>query len=199
MRSFPVASLPAPGPMAVDWEDRLDPGRLREYRLGRARAALEASDLGALLLFDMNNIRYVTSTTIGEWARDKLMRWALLTRTGGPYLWDFGSAAKKNRLYAPWLDDDRIFGGMNGLRGAVRPQAGLFARTTAAIVDVLHQDGVAEMPLGVDVIELPMHTELVTAGLTVTDGQQTMLDAREIKSPDEILLLTTAASIARRP
>jgi Xaa-Pro aminopeptidase len=195
MSTFPVASLPAPGHMTVDWEDRFDPARLRDYRLGRARAALEASDLGAVLLFDMNNIRYVTSTTIGEWARDKLMRWALLTRTGGPYLWDFGSAAKKNRIHAPWLEDDHIFGGMNGLRGAVRPEAGLFVRTTAAILDVLRQDGVADMPLGVDVIELPMHAELVKAGLTVTDGQQAMLDAREIKSRDEIMLLTTAASM----
>jgi Xaa-Pro aminopeptidase len=195
MSTFPTASLPAPGSMNVDWEDRFDPSRLRAYRLVRARAALESSDLGAVLLFDMNNIRYVTSTTIGEWARDKLMRWALLTRTGGPYLWDFGSAARKNRIHAPWLEDDEIFGGMNGLRGAVRPEAGLFKRTTASIVDVLRKDGVADMPLGVDVIELPMHAELVAAGLTVRDGQQTMLDAREIKSRDEILLLTTAASM----
>lgn len=195
MPEFPVSTLPAPGPMAVDWEDRLDPNRLRDYRLGRAQAALDASDLGAVLLFDMNNIRYVTSTTIGEWARDKLMRWALLTRNGGPYLWEFGSAAQKNRIYAPWLEDDHIFGGMNGLRGAVRPEAGLFVRTAEAIADVLRLDGVADMPLGVDVIELPMHAELTSAGITVTDGQQAMLDAREIKSRDEIMLLTTAASM----
>ena len=60
---------------------------------------------------------------------------------------------------------------------------------------MLRKDGVADMPLGVDVIELPMHAELVAAGLDVRDGQQTMLDAREIKSRDEILLLTTAASM----
>ena len=195
MGEFPVATLPAPGPMAVDFEARLDPQRLREYRLGRARAALEASDLGAVLLFDMNNIRYVTSTTIGEWARDKLMRWALLTRNGGPYLWDFGSAAKKNRIHAPWLEDEQIFGGMNGLRGAVRPEAGLFVKTAEGVADVLRQDGVIDMPLGVDVIELPMHAELTKAGISVTDGQQTMLDAREIKGPDEIMLLTTAAAM----
>ena len=53
--------------------------------------ALEASDLGALLVFDFNNIRYVTSTHIGEWARDKMTRFALLTRGGEPHLWDFGA------------------------------------------------------------------------------------------------------------
>ena len=62
--------------------------------------ALEASELGALLLFDFNNIRYVTSDHIGEWARDKMTRFALLTRGGEPHLWDFGSAAKHHRLYA---------------------------------------------------------------------------------------------------
>jgi hypothetical protein len=59
--------------MAVAWEQRIDFARLRRERPERARAALAASDLGALLLFDPNNIRYVTSTHIGECARDKLL------------------------------------------------------------------------------------------------------------------------------
>ena len=58
--------LPVLGTMAVDFEERVDYRRLHRYRLGRAQAALEASDLGALLLFDDNNIRYVTSTKIGN-------------------------------------------------------------------------------------------------------------------------------------
>ena len=69
---------------AVDWEQRIDFARLRQDRLARAKAALDASDLGALLLFDPNNIRYVTSTHIGEWARDKNARFALLPRGGEP-------------------------------------------------------------------------------------------------------------------
>jgi Xaa-Pro dipeptidase len=56
--------------MAVDWEQRIDFPRLRRERLERAARALADSDLGALLLFDPNNIRYVTSSHIGEWARD---------------------------------------------------------------------------------------------------------------------------------
>jgi Xaa-Pro dipeptidase len=90
--------LPVLGTMGVDFEERVDYRRMHRYRLGRAQAALEASDLGALLLFDDNNIRYVTSTKIGEWARDKLSRWVLLTRGGDPILWDFGSAAVHHKL-----------------------------------------------------------------------------------------------------
>ena len=76
---FPVASLPAPGRMHVDWEERVDFRRLHDYRLSRTRDAIANAGLGAVLVFDMNNIRYITSTHIGEWARDKVARFALLT------------------------------------------------------------------------------------------------------------------------
>src|SRR4029453_17133540 len=92
-------ALPALGTMGVDFEERVDYRRLHTYRLSRARMALEKSDLGALLVMDVNNIRYLTSTKIGEWERDKLSRWALLTRGGEPILWDFGSAAVHQQLY----------------------------------------------------------------------------------------------------
>src|SRR6202050_1190370 len=92
------------GPNAVDWEERVDLARLRDERLARLRGQLERSDLGALLSFGFANIRYMTSTHIGTWAMDKLIRFALLTRGGEPVVWDFGSAARHHQLYNPWLD-----------------------------------------------------------------------------------------------
>src|SRR5436853_7611462 len=74
--------LPAPGHTQVDFEERVDFRRLHGYRLARTRAALANSGLGALLCFDQHNIRYTTSTVIGEWARDKLPRHSLLTGNG---------------------------------------------------------------------------------------------------------------------
>jgi hypothetical protein len=71
--------LQAPGRMQVDFEERIDFRRLHEYRLARTRNALAKSKLGALLVFDQYNIRYISSTVIGEWARDKLTRWCLIT------------------------------------------------------------------------------------------------------------------------
>jgi Xaa-Pro dipeptidase len=181
--------------MNVDFEQRVDYRRMHDYRVGRARQALENSDLGALLVFDMNNIRYLTSTQIGEWARDKVARYALLTRTGDPILWDFGSASKKHHLHAPWLRTDNVHSGMLGLRGSVPPEAGLFKRATQEVISLLNEQGVAGMPVGVDLAELPMVIELQAAGIDVRDGQQVMLDAREIKNQDEIVLLSTAASM----
>jgi len=181
--------------MNVDWEERWNVDRLRTYRLGRARAALDASDVGAVLLFDFNNIRYVTSTHIGEWARDKMTRYALLTRGGDPHIWDFGSAAKHHRLNCPWLRTENIHAGMVGLRGAVAPDAGLFRAAARQIRDILRAEGAADMPIGVDIVEPPMLAALEAEGITVCDAQQVMLNAREIKSVDEIMLLNTACAM----
>jgi Xaa-Pro aminopeptidase len=192
---FPSSIIPAPGSMAVDYEERVNFDRLRDYRLARAREALEGSPLGALLTFDVNNIRYLTSTMIGEWSRDKLSRYALLTRSGEPMIWDFGSAAKHHRLYAPWLEPSNSRAGMLGLRGSVSAEAGLFDVAAQEILAMLVEQGVAGMPVGVDVIEPPMMFALQKLGIDVRDGQQVMLDAREIKSKDEIMLLNQAAAM----
>jgi Xaa-Pro dipeptidase len=187
--------LPALGTMGVDFEERVDYRRLQRYRLARAQQALEASDLGALLVFDVNNIRYLTSTKIGEWERDKLSRWALLPRGGEPILWDFGSAAVHHKLYSPWLDPANCKAGLVGLRGTVDPSFGLMKHHAEELASILKSAGVANMPLGVDIIEPPMMFELEKAGLKVKDGQQVMLEAREIKSADEIALLNRAAAM----
>ena len=187
--------VPSPGRMAVDFEERVNFDRLRDYRLARVRAALEASELGALLCFDINNIRYTTSTQIGEWARDKVARYSLITRGGEPVIWDFGSAAKHHRIYAPWLEPSNSRAGMLGLRGSVAPDAGFFDRAAQEIKSMLDEAGVGSSPVGVDIAELPMVFALQHAGIDVRDGQQAMLDARAIKSNDEIMLLSTSAAM----
>jgi len=187
--------IPAPGHNAVDFEQRVDFDRLRDYRLGRAMASLEASECGAFLLFDFYNIRYTTQTWIGGALGDKMTRYALLTRGGEPMLWDFGSAARHHQLYAPWLKPENCRAGMLGLRGAIAPDAGLMASAVTQIKDLLAAAGVADEPVGVDIVEPPFLFEMQRQGLTVVDAQQLMLDARQIKSADEIILLSQAAAM----
>ena len=188
----PIASS---GRMNVDFEQRVNFQRLRKYRVARTRQALKNSGLGAVLCFDNNNIRYITSSVIGEWARDKICRYTLMTGDCEPYLWDFGSAAAHHRIYAPWLENDRCRAGMLGLRGSVAEEAGLFKGAAKEIASLLKLEGVADMPLGVDVCEPPMMFALQSEGIEVRDAQQVMLNARQIKNIDEIELLNTAASM----
>jgi Xaa-Pro dipeptidase len=181
--------------MNVDFEERVDVTRLRAYRLDRAMRAMEAAGLGALLVFDNNNIRYLTGVAIGEWTRDKLCRYALYTRTGELVLWDFGSAAVHHRLYCPWLKPENCIASYSTMRGAAPPASGLTGKQVTEIKDRLRDAGVAGEPVGVDFAEVPTFFELQRQGVDIRDGQQAMLDAREIKSRDEIVLLSMAAAM----
>jgi Xaa-Pro dipeptidase len=181
--------------MGVDWEVRVDFERLRQYRIGRVREQLEAHGLGALLLFETSNIRYASATAIGYWAFNKGERWVVVTRNDMK-LWDFGSAAKAHRLQLPHMFDEKnSIGGNTGLQGAIGPEAGLHDRAAKEIAAFLRDAGVSDEPLGVDMAETSVFLALQNEGLTVVDGQQPMMMAREIKSPDEIMLLTQASAM----
>src|ERR671926_225973 len=141
--------------MGVDWEQRVDFDRLRNDRLARAKEALQASDLGALLLFDPNNIRYVTSTHIGEWARDKNARYVLLCRGGAdPILWDFGSAAKHHKMFAPWLPQESFRAGVTPMRGAMPDDTGVPDLLGRRIAGELRERGLEGEPVGIDMTDM---------------------------------------------
>src|SRR5574342_790820 len=177
------------GTMAVDWEQRIDFDRLRRERLERAKKLLKQSEMGALLCFDMNNVRYLTATHIGTWAQDKANRFTLLPQDDEPILWDFGSAAKHHQLYAPWLGEKRSRAGISLLRGAMSPEMGRAEDVARKIKIELEMRGLHKEPLGIDVIEPPILFALQREGITVVDGQPLLSDAREIKTQDEISLL----------
>jgi Xaa-Pro aminopeptidase len=180
------------GTMGVDWEQRVDFDRLRRERLGRANEHLASSELGALLCFDMNNIRYITATHIGTWAMDKLIRFCLLPQGSEPILWDFGSAARHHQIYCPWLGDGRSRAGISTLRGAVEGRAEDVARKVRV---ELEERGLLGEPVGVDMVELPVLRALEAEGIQVVDGQALMQDVRKIKTRDEITLLATACAM----
>jgi Xaa-Pro aminopeptidase len=181
--------------MAVDWEQRVDFPRLRRERLENARAALRASELGAILLFDQNNIRYVTSTHIGEWARDKSARCVLLPREGDPVLWDFGSAARHHQMYAPWLPEASWRPGVSSMRGAMPEQTGVPDLLAGHIYEELREHGLEREPLGIDLTDMETLASLHRRGIPTANAQPAMLSARKLKTEDEIALLDHAAAI----
>jgi Xaa-Pro aminopeptidase len=185
-------ALPTHGMMAVDWEQRIDFDRLRRERLERAKDLLAKSEMGALLCFDMNNVRYLTATHIGTWAQDKANRFTLLPQHDEPILWDFGSAARHHQLHCPWLGE-RSRPGISMLRGAMTPEMGRAEDVAHKIFVELEMRGLNKEPLGIDIIEPPVLFALQKLGIEVVDGQALMSEARVIKTQDEIALLNTSA------
>jgi Xaa-Pro aminopeptidase len=180
------------GTQAKDWERGIDYDRLFKARLKRAQEAVGFAGLGAVLCFNFDNIRYVTGTHIGEWARDKFMRYALCPADGPPFLWDPAPPAK--RLSSPWIADN-VAAPISTMQGGLPPWMNIQGDFAKQIKKALIHYGIENKPIGIDIMELPMLRALEAEGIEVVDGQQALLDAREIKTPDEIELLKLSAAM----
>ena len=180
------------GTMGSDWEAGVNFQQLISERFEKAQAAIKSKGLGAVLCFNFDNIRYVTGTHIGEWCRDKMNRYALCPKAGKPYLFDPAVPAK--RISSPWMEE-RMEPPIANMLGALPPEMNVQNDFAKQIKRVLTDYGVEKEPLGVDMIELSMLRALEKIGIEVVDGQQAMLDAREVKTPDEIELLKQAAAM----
>lgn len=185
------------GTMATDVEQRLDFNALREYKLRRVREQLEAYDIGALLSLDMDNIRYITSTYLAEWARDKYVRWSVMPRGGDPVLFEIGTAAMVKRELCPWLKPENIRNSIRWDRGGNHHEVCVEAADAAVadIVAVLKENNVADMPLGVDIMDVHLLEALQRAGIRIVNGYEPMQDARIIKSPEELKIIELSASL----
>ena len=90
---------------STDWQARVDFDRLRKDRLARARMMMEKHDLGALVCFVGENVRYITSVFQGNWKNNIFIRYCVLPRDGDPVLFETaGSDLECAKIDAPWLN-----------------------------------------------------------------------------------------------
>ena len=184
------------GLMAKDCEIRVDYDKLRRDRLAKARAQMKKEGLAALLVFDPDWIRYITSTKANDWANNKLLRSALLAEGREPVLYELGSGIQAKKALCPWIAD-RMHPSIGTWRGAfpravVAENARKFARMVRGHLEEL---GAARGPVGVDITEMPILRALEEEGLKTVDGQQAMLEASKIKTPEEVELIETSIAI----
>lgn len=180
------------GLMGVDFEERINYERLRTERLERAKEKVKEYGFGAILCYDFDNIRYITGTHIGEWARNKMARYTILPANAEPLLFDPATPAK--RISSPWIAE-RVHPSVGSMRGAIPPEYGNVETLAKDIKKILQEYGVEDKPLGIDIMDVPFIRALENEGIQVVDGQQAMLDARMIKTQDEIELLKVSAAM----
>ena len=90
---------------ATDWQARVDFDRMRRDRLARARMMMEKHDLGALVCFVGENVRYITGVYQGNWKNNIFIRYCVLPRGGEPVLFETaGSDLECAKIDAPWLN-----------------------------------------------------------------------------------------------
>ena len=113
------------GTMGVDYEKRIDFGRLQRQRVEKIHKELEKTDFSCLILFDNHNKRYATSTAVASPEVDDMGRYAIIPRNGDPYIFGFGSEVAAEKLNCPWIAD-RAFPAHTTMFGALPKSFGLY-------------------------------------------------------------------------
>ena len=186
--------MPKAGMNGVDFEANVDFRKLRKDRLEKARKSMKDHGLKALVCYDFDNIRYITGTHVGEWNRNKMNRYCILIdEVEQPFLFDPACPSKRQRV--DWLDKDHIMPAVGSMRGSIPVEVGMVEKVTDQIVGYLKEYGADQGKVGMDIVDVPLIRALEKAGIEVVDGQQAMLDARIIKTEEEIELLKTSAAM----
>ena len=175
------------GIAGMDWQQRVNWDRLREYRIERARQMMKKHGLGALLCMYDENVRYITSTLTPGWNRLKPgLRYAILVEGLEPILFEQGDIGIHVEKHSPWLLKENIRHSFSWIKGAAGPASEVQVdKFIKALLEALEEAGVRNMPLGVDFIDINMMRGFEKAGITWTDGMTPMMEARAVKNQDE--------------
>ena len=185
------------GVLSTDWKEGINWDAVRKWRLARAHAAMKRHGLGALLLFYDENMRYVSSTLTPGWNRLKPgLRYVLLVEDQKPIVYEQGDIGLHLEVHNPWIPKENIRYSYAWIKGAVGPastqQVNKFIRS---LIADLEAGGVKDKPLGVDFIDINLVGAFEDHGITWVDGMSPMMEARAIKSPDEIKAFSVVGSI----
>src|SRR6266487_1059058 len=179
---------------ATDWQARVDFDRLRRDRVARARMMMEKHDLGALVCFVGENVRYITSVYQGNWKNNIFIRYCVLPRGGDPVLFETaGSDLECAKIDAPWLN------------GNIRPaitwkwaetaEPMMAAKMAQSVYDVLAENGVEKERIGLDVYDPGAAEALGKLDINIVSAWPAMSGARVVKTPDEIECVKISSAI----
>ena len=159
----------------------IDFAALRADRLQRMQAAMRANGVAICLFYNPANIRYSTGTDMmNVWSASTLERHCLVPATGDPVLFEFPSAFHVAKRY---LKDVRpeISWQMAGWAGAD------YAREWAAMIkNVMIELGVAGEALAIDKLDPFGMLALQAEGIRIVDAGPIYVQAREVKTEQEI-------------
>src|SRR5881409_721774 len=167
----------------------MDLERLRAGRLTRLQGAMRRHDVEACLLFNEPNIRYaIGASAMPVWSNTTFVRCALVPAEGMPILFEhpnsmhrFGELEAHVRPMHAWeFTDD------------VGSHTAIFARETEAAMREL---GVTHDRLAIDRLGAPGFLALQADGISIVDSAPITMEAREVKTAEEIELLAMGGQV----
>ncbi|HEY7066137.1 MAG TPA: Xaa-Pro peptidase family protein [Chloroflexota bacterium] len=183
---------------AVDFQARVDYARMRAERLAKTQAALKEAGLAAAILTRPENIRYTTALRGPIFA--PALRYALVFAEHDPVMYELGDILEGQKVHATWIKPENwrfSYCWLNGIPGAaaIQTEARRFAD---AIVRDLKERGVYGEKIGTDGVDEAARAALAEAGVQLSGAMPALLQARSIKTQDEVDCLRLAIAIANR-
>jgi len=188
------AVRPFGGPEAVDWTERINTARMREERLAKAQASLKKHGIAACLLMRPENMRYVTSTKAVNFI-DQL-RYSVAFAEHDPIVYEL----PPGNLFGvcPWIKPENLKLAVLWADEACGPDATWerAQKFAQCIKQDLKEKGLEKEKLGIDKLDEPGQQALREAGIETVDVMTAMLEARAVKTEDEINCLMMAVAIS---
>jgi Xaa-Pro aminopeptidase len=165
---------------------------LRAERLARLQTAMRAHDADVALFFMPGNIRYATGTAIMTvYSLGASVRCALVPAEGTPIVFEHAESAHVSARIAP---DVRPF-----LPWEYFDDAGTRAgRWADEIVSTMGERSVGGSTLFVDKLAAPAFLALGERGVRLADAGALSMDAREVKTPQELKVFQVNAVLGMR-
>lgn len=185
------------GQDGVDFEERINFQRLRDYRLGRIRWAMKKHGLDGLLLNIGDNIRYATGTWDQDWKGYNNTRYALIFQGKPPILFEtVGMDTHVVQLKCPWMKD-RIYPAIT-YSHAAKGFDPVCRRYWEQIKSVCKENGVdvTKAKLGLDEIGMSPYIIGKELGINMVPAGQAINEARYVKNVDELEMLKIACAIS---
>lgn len=180
----------------VDWQERIDVGRMRKERAENFRGALQKSGIPACVLARGDNVRYATGF-MGPGFQGQLY-YCLFFAEHDVVLYDHAGHYQQMCDQMPWMKQENFriarswLGGIPGPE-ATHEEALLFAKE---IKQELQAKGLAKERLGVAGLDSAAVEALNEVGLKTANVWPLMLETRAVKTRDEVNCLKMAAAIA---
>ena len=177
-----------------DLEAAPDLSALRAYRLARVRQQLRARDYAGCLLYDPVNIRYACdSRNMAVWTLHNAARYCFVATEGPVVMFDFHNCA---HLSDGIETVDEVRPAVSWFYFGAGPRSSEQAGTWAAeIADLVSAHGSGNKRLAVDRCDPPGAAALQKHGIVLENGQETMEQARRIKSPEELACMRASIAV----
>jgi len=183
------------GQDGVDFQERINFQRLREYRLGRLRWAMKKHNLGGLLLNSGDNYRYATGIWDLDWKGNNNSCYALIFQEEEPVFFStVGTDSHVIQMHCPWIKD-RIHPATT-YRYAAGGFEPICKRYWDQIKSVCKANGVdiSKEKLGVDDVDIRAFTIGKELGINIVPAGRAINESRYVKNVDELEMLKIAGA-----